>query len=726
MDISKLNLLITGGCGFIGSNFCNYIQNRVNKLVIIDKLDYICNEKNINNIIKKENVFFIKDDLLKHDLINTFKKYDINYIIHFAAQTHVDNSYLYFKNFINDNIIATYNLLNSIHIYNNNIKLIHFSTDEIYGSSNDKLFTEESNFNPTNPYSSTKASCEMIINTYKYTYKLPIIITRCNNVYGKYQYYEKVIPLFIYKALNNEILPIHGDGRYIRDFIHIDDVINALITIMNNNEFGEIYNIGNDNPITIIDLAKKIINKLGKGNIEYVKDRAFNDFRYPLDFSKLEKIGWKSIVNFDDGLNETINWYLENKNYFNEIKGRTFTDVRGKLQMLPVPDTIIKQQLISTNKKNVLRGIHRSPNYGKHIVCIKGSFIDYVIDYDTLTYKKYYLSSDNLNKIYVPPNYGHAFISLEDDSTMFYQIEGCYDELNDINYNYLCPYVNLDIPFENDYILSEKDKNAQFLKPVDYIILGSTGFLGTELCKIFDKQKKNYIKLNTRIQNYYLLEKQLKFYKPKYIINATGAKFFSSNWCDDNQKETVENNLTYQLVLADICNILNIKLIYFVSGIIYNNTNKLMNEDDIPDNYNSYYSSCRIELEKILKPYMENILLLRICYPISFTDNKKCLINKLKNNLNNINDVEINITILPDLFEKLSYLIEDKNVNGILNFVNKDSIKLNELLNLLNINNYNIDNNIVNNSISLLNTTKLDNLLDNKLNTIIDSVKLYK
>jgi len=719
----KLNLFVTGGCGFIGSNFCNYIADKVNRLVIIDKLDYICNEKNIYNILKNKNVFFIKDDLVNHNFLETFEKHNINYVIHFAAQTHVDNSYEHFKEFINDNIMATYKLFDAIHKYPKLIKTIHFSTDEIYGSCEDSsFFTELSNFNPTNPYSSTKASCEMIINTYKYTYKLPIIITRCNNVYGKFQYFEKVIPLFIHKAINDDELTIHKDGQYIRDFIHVNDVIEGILTIMEKGIFGEIYNIGNDNPIKIIDLANMIINKIGKGRITYIKDRAFNDFRYPLDVSKLKKLGWINKINFEEGLNEVIEWIKENRDYFNEIKGNTFNDIRGKLQFIPVPAETIKQQMISTNKKGVIRGIHTSP-YGKHIICIKGSFIDYVINFSSMTYNKYYISSDNLNKIYVPPNHGHLFISLEDDSTIFYQIEGIYNQQNEKNYNYLCPYINLDIPFENDYILSEQDKKAMFFKEVDYVLLGASGYLGGKIEEELKKQNKNYIVINTRLENTELLRKQLEFYKPKYVISAAGISGKpSTSWCETNKIQTLNTNITYQLTLANICKLLNIHLTILVSGIIYNyDKDKLFNEDDEPNNDSSYYCKCRCLLEKCLECY-DNILLLRISYPVSLDNNPKCLISKLKKNLDNIDNIKINITVVPELFKFIPFIIEKKQT-GILNFVNKGSIYLHELLTILNINNYKNNYNI-NNQLGLLDTSKLEKLIE--INNIFESIiKFY-
>ena len=317
MELKNINLLITGGAGFIGSHFCNYICKYVNKLVIIYKLSSVSNIKNINDIINNENVFFICDNIITHNFLETFNNYDINYIIHFAAQTHVDNSYKYFNNFIEDNIISTQLLLESIKKYQKKIILFHFSTDEIYGPSlNNEMFDENSKFNPTNPYSASKACSEMIINTYKYSYNIPIIISRCNNVYGKYQFIEKVIPCFISNALQNNDLPIHGDGNKIRDFIHIDDVVQAIIVIMERGNIGEIYNIGVDNPIKIIDLAHKIIKKIDKGNINFINDRPFNDNRYYVNVNKLELLGWKSTIDFEEGLEDVINWIKDNPTYW--------------------------------------------------------------------------------------------------------------------------------------------------------------------------------------------------------------------------------------------------------------------------------------------------------------------------------------------------------------------------------------------------------------------------
>lgn len=710
-SLKNLNLLVTGGCGFIGSNFCNYISNYVNKLIIIDKLSYASNENNIADIINESNVVFINDDILKHNFLNTFEKYNVNYIIHFAAQTHVDNSYNNFNDFITDNIIATQVLLDQVNKYKKEIMFLHFSTDEVYGPSfNDDFFNEESNFNPTNPYSASKAACEMIVNTYKHSYNMPIIITRCNNVYGKYQFHEKVIPCFILKALNNEELPLQGDGTKIRDFIHVNDVTKGVITIIEHGNVGEIYNIGNHNPIKIIDLANMIISKIGKGTIKYVQDRPFNDNRYYVDCNKLKSLGWNTSMNFNDSLDELIEWYKNNKNYW-DIKNKCsyFDDLRGQMQFIPIEnDNIIKQQFTSTNKKNVIRGIHTSP-YGKHVTCLRGSFLDYIINYDTMTYKKYYLHKDGLNKLYIPPNHGHLFISLEDDSIMLYQLEGVFDPKLEKNYHYLCPAINLDIPFNNNYILSDKDKNNPLYYELDYVLLGAKGFLGSETEKILQKENKFYVSLNTRLDDTQLLFNQLSFYKPKYVICAAGISGKPTiAWCETNQIETLKTNLTYQLTLADYCHKLGIHLTIYVSGSMY--LSGYNDENVEPDNKNTYYTKCRILLEESLKCY-DNILLLRIQYPISFTDNEKCFLNKMKSRLNNVLNVDVNLTIIPDLFRHIPTLIEF-NHTGIYNFVNKGSISLPNLLKLCNITDFNVIED-KSKQLGLLDTTKLEKIIFN-------------
>lgn len=308
-EVEKKNILVTGGIGFIGSNFCVNIIDRVSKLIIIDKFSYSSDIKNIDEIINNNKVVVINDDITTPTVIDDILiKYDINIIIHFAAQTHVDNSYNGFFDFIKDNVLATHILLESCR-KNNIEKILMMSTDEVYGPSLNIQLDENAKFNPTNPYAASKASAEMIINAYKCSYNIPIIIIRCNNVYGPKQYPDKVIPKFITQIINNENITIHGNGSKVRDFIYVLDVCKAIEVILDKGTIGDIYNISEDNPHTIIDLANKLSNKLNTDlKIENITDRPFNDDRYYINSDKLRNLGWKPETKWEDGLNITIEW----------------------------------------------------------------------------------------------------------------------------------------------------------------------------------------------------------------------------------------------------------------------------------------------------------------------------------------------------------------------------------------------------------------------------------
>tara|TARA_R110002074_G_scaffold159161_1_gene316491 strand:- start:2763 stop:3752 length:990 start_codon:yes stop_codon:yes gene_type:complete len=318
-------LFITGGAGFIGSNFINIFAKQYPDIKIInfDALYYCANSNNILEAIQNsKNYRFIEGNLQSFNLLKyIFQNNNITHIINFAAQSHVQNSFDDVLEYTKDNILGTHNLLEVARLYCKElIKFIHVSTDEVYGESiidnNESSKTEQALLCPTNPYAATKASAELIAQSYIHSFKMPIIITRGNNVYGKNQYYEKVIPRFITQLKYYDNIIIQGDGSCLRAFLHVNDTVNAFIIILEDGKVGEIYNIGCDKSMeySILDLGKMLIKKIiGTDDydkwITYIEDRPFNDKRYYISNKKIKNLGWEIKVNFEDGINELINYY---------------------------------------------------------------------------------------------------------------------------------------------------------------------------------------------------------------------------------------------------------------------------------------------------------------------------------------------------------------------------------------------------------------------------------
>ena len=319
--MGDLNLLITGGCGFIGSNFINYIFDRIEYNIInLDAMYYCASESNIKKEIREDSRYkLIKGNLCSYDLVNhIINDYKIDYVIHFAAQSHVQNSFEDSLQYTKDNIEGTHTLLEVCRRYKNIKKFIHVSTDEVYGESmiNDEedKKTENSILCPTNPYAATKAGAELIAQSYYHSFKMPIIITRGNNVYGPNQYPEKLIPRFIELLKDNKKVTIQGDGSNIRAFLHSHDVARAFEIILEKGKIGEIYNIGSDEnqEYTVLQVAKLLIEKIKNTKdhndwITYIEDRPFNDKRYYISNQKIKDLGWSIDINFEDGINELLN-----------------------------------------------------------------------------------------------------------------------------------------------------------------------------------------------------------------------------------------------------------------------------------------------------------------------------------------------------------------------------------------------------------------------------------
>jgi dTDP-glucose 4,6-dehydratase len=317
-------ILVTGGAGFIGSNFIRYIIKKYKdyKIINLDALTYAGNLDNLKDVNNNQNYSFIKGDISDRELVDRIMKNGIDYIINFAAESHVDKSIENSNIFIKTNVMGTQILLDVARKYNVK-KYIQISTDEVYGSLGDKgYFTEKTPIAPNNPYSASKASADLMVKAYYETYNLPINITRCSNNYGAYQYPEKLIPLMIFYAYENKPLPVYGNGLNIRDWIHVEDHCTAIDSVLHNGQVGEIYNIGANNEKTNLDVVKIILNELGKDHklISYVDDRLGHDYRYAIDATKIKtELNWEPTYNFKDGISKTINWYLNNKEWWENI-----------------------------------------------------------------------------------------------------------------------------------------------------------------------------------------------------------------------------------------------------------------------------------------------------------------------------------------------------------------------------------------------------------------------
>lgn len=328
-------VLITGGAGFIGSNYVEYVlKNSEDEIFVLDKLTYAGNLKNLESVLQK--ITFIEGDICEAKLVHDlFEKHQFNKVVHFAAESHVDNSISGPGAFIQTNIVGTFNLLQSAYktwMFSpnefkdgfDNARFLHISTDEVYGTLGETgLFTEKTPYAPNSPYSASKASSDFIVRSYFHTYGLPVVTTNCSNNYGPNQHKEKLIPTIIRKAISGEPIPIYGDGKNVRDWLYVADHCSGIYLALKNGKLGETYNIGGRNErenLYIANVICELLDEMRPRNLSYkeqitfVTDRPGHDFRYAIDASKIEKeLGWKADENFETGIRKTIAWYLNNQ-----------------------------------------------------------------------------------------------------------------------------------------------------------------------------------------------------------------------------------------------------------------------------------------------------------------------------------------------------------------------------------------------------------------------------
>lgn len=328
-------ILITGGAGFIGSNFVKYINDKYPdyEIVNFDLLTYCGNLENLKGIEFNDNYSFVKGNISDKDLVSDTIK-DCDYVVNFAAESHVDRSIKDPEIFIKSNVLGTQVLLNAA--LNEGIeKYVQISTDEVYGSLGQTgYFTEETPLQPNSPYSASKASGDLITRAYYQTFEMPVNITRCSNNYGPYQFPEKLIPLMISNALENENLPVYGDGKNIRDWLHVYDHCTAIDLVLHDGKPGEVYNIGGNNEKKNIEIVKLILKYLDKDDslIKFVDDRLGHDRRYAIDSTKIqEELGWKPKYTFETGIKETIEWYLENQDWIEQVKSGEYQEYYRKM-----------------------------------------------------------------------------------------------------------------------------------------------------------------------------------------------------------------------------------------------------------------------------------------------------------------------------------------------------------------------------------------------------------
>ena len=539
------NILITGAAGFIASHVANRLVRKYPhyKIVVLDKLDYCSNLRNLNPSKTSKNFKFVKGDIGSADLVNYLLITEgIDTIMHFAAQTHVDNSFGNSFEFTKNNIYGTHVLLEACKVTGIIRRFIHVSTDEVYGETEADAIVgnhEASQLLPTNPYSATKAGAEMLVMAYGRSYGLPFITTRGNNVYGPNQFPEKLIPKFILLAMQGKPLPIHGDGGNVRSYLYCEDVAEAFECVLHKGEVGHVYNIGTKKERRVLDVARdicKLFNKNADEHIQFVENRPFNDQRYFLDDAKLKDLGWEERTSWVEGLKKTMQWYISNPYWWGDVSGA----------LLPHP-----RMLAMTGEDKT--GEDKIAEFQKNLTAT---------------------AADDAGPAAAPQANG-----------------------NGEKY----PALKTSLPTTPTATGMVVPSPKPVQKPLKFLIYGKTGWIGGLLGKILSKQGIDYAYGEGRLENRDQLESDIETVMPTHVFNAAGVTGRPNvDWCESHKPETIRANVVGTLTLADVCKQHGLLLINYATGCIFEYDSSHtegsgvgFKEEDKPNFHGSFYSKTK-------------------------------------------------------------------------------------------------------------------------------------
>lgn len=681
------NILITGGCGFIGSNFLNkYVAMYPNiNFINVDSMTYAASHDNLK-IEGQSNYKFYETDIRdKASLDKVFKDNNIDSVIHFAAESHVDMSISNPTLFIETNVNGTANLLELSKKYK--IKRFHHvSTDEVYGElGNTGYFTESTPMAPNSPYSASKASSDMLVRAYNKTFNLNCVITRCSNNYGPNQDKSKLIPKFITNLLSDQKVGLYAKGDNVRDWLYVEDHCDAIWTVFNKAKNGEVFNIGGNNELSNLEITQTLLALTNKDEsyIEFIQDRPGHDFRYAIDATKIKnELGWEPRFTFEKGIKATMEYFQENNtsklnqpdiNSFQEptieglkiIQPKVFKDERGQFSETFNTLNYLKygiynnfiQDNESTSSFGVIRGLHFQKDehaQAKLVRVIKGKVLDVVVDLrqDSKTYGHTYsieLSESNRRQMYIPRGFAHGFSVLSECAIFSYKVDNHYHKESESGINPLDPHLKIDwqVPLDT-CVISLKDKELPLFEQLKMntksnkiLILGSNGQLGQCLqAKSNDFDQFEYVfatRKDVDIQSNQSLDDYISRISPDYIINCVA--YTAVDKAEEDIEECIRINTLFPKSLASVCKKYKIGLLHYSTDYVYDPEGIEVITETSPTTPQSTYGKTKLEGEKNVLSTHDRSIVIRTSWV--YSDKSKNFYNTISKLVKSKSEVKV-------------------------------------------------------------------------------------